>query len=164
MAALGSALMLVSYFPYLTYAVPCIAGLVSAVTAIEIDERRAYAVYVVSAIITLLFAEPEAKLLYIMFFGYYPVLKIAIERIKIRPLEIAVKFAVFNAAIIIAYSLFAGLFGVDMSDMGDFGKYTAYILLLAGNAVFFIYDIMIERLAMVYMKKLHRTVEKLIMR
>lgn len=160
LAALGSALMLASYFPYLTYAIPCAAGLITAVAAIELSKREAYIIYVVTAIITLLFAEPEAKLLYIFFFGYYPVLKISLEKIKIRPLEYVVKFAIFNAAVLLVYNVFAVLFGVDMSDMGDFGRYTSVILLVLGNAVFFVYDILIDRLAGTYMYRLHQNVVK----
>lgn len=162
MAALATAIMLTAYFPYLTYAIPCAAGLVTAICVIELSMGWAWGVYAVSAFLTLLFAEPEAKLLYIFFFGYYPILKTYLEKIKFRPLECLAKFAVFNAAVLAVYFVFAGLFGVDMSDMGDFGKYTAVILLALGNAAFFLYDILIDRLAGMYLFRLHKHAVKLL--
>ena len=39
MAALATVIMLVSYFPYLTYAVPAIAGLCIMVVVIEINKK-----------------------------------------------------------------------------------------------------------------------------
>lgn len=164
MAALAVAVMMAAYFPYLTFAVPCMAGLVSAVVAIELSQKWAYGVYAVSSVIVLLFAEPEAKILYVSFFGYYPVLKITLEKIRAIWLEYIVKFAVFNFAIIICYTVFASVFGVSMSDMGDFGKYTNLILLAVGNIVFFVYDILIDRLAGIYMYRFHNNVSKYLSR
>lgn len=161
MAALASALMLVSYFPYLTYSVPCIAGLISMIVIIELSEKWAWACYAVSGIITLFFAEPEAKLLYIFFFGYYPALKVAIERIPWRAVSTLLKFFSFNVSVVLAYLLFAGLFGVDLSSLNEFGKYSILIFLGLGNILFLVYDKLIERLASQYMIRLHRSVASL---
>lgn len=161
MTALACAIMLVSYFPYLTYAVPIVAGLMTAVVVTEVSKAYALGAYFASAIIVLFFAEPEAKLLYVMFFGYYPLLKIIIEKLNKRFFEDVLKFACFNAAILSVYLLFSGIAGIDMSDMNTFGKYTGVIFLAAGNVVFFMYDRLIERLAVVYLLRIHPVVKKI---
>ena len=128
LAALASAFMLTSYFPYLTYAIPAVAGLFIMIAVIEIDVKWASLSYVATAVIVALTAEPEAKMLFILFFGYYPILKAVFEKLKSRVVEYLLKFAVFNAAGIVSYGFVAALIGVDISDMGDFGKYTAILL------------------------------------
>ena len=82
MAALGTAFMWLSYFPYFTYAVPAFSGLVMLIVLIEVGYKWAWITYVITAILSFLFAEPEAKLMFILFLGYYPILKASIEKLK----------------------------------------------------------------------------------
>ena len=162
LAALASAFMLTSYFPYLTYAIPAVAGLFIMIAVIEIDVKWASLSYVATAVVVALTAEPEAKMLFILFFGYYPILKAVFEKLKSRVVEYLLKFAVFNVAVIVAYGFVAALIGVDISDMGDFGKYTAILLLVAANVVFPIYDIAVSRVAAFYIVRLHPQIRKII--
>ena len=160
MSALASVFMLTSYFPYLTYAIPALAGLFIMVAVIETDIKWAAVAFVASAIITALIAEPEAKMLYILFFGYYPIVKAVFERMRSRILEYLLKFVVFNAAVILAYGVVATLIGVDISDMGDFGKYSSIILLIAANLVFVVYDLAVTKMAAFYIVKVHPQIAK----
>lgn len=161
MAALASVFMLTSYFLYLTYAIPAIAGLFIMVTVIEIDAKWATLAYVASAVIVALIAEPEAKMLYVLFFGYYPIVKAVFESLKNRVLEYVLKFTVFNVAVLFAYGVIASLIGVDISDMGDFGKYSAVVLLGLANVVFIVYDMAVTKMAQFYMIRLHSSVSKI---
>ena len=68
-SALALAVMYVSYFPYLTYAVPAIAGTILIVIVIEIDFKWAMLVYAVIAVLSMFLMEPEAKILFTFFFG-----------------------------------------------------------------------------------------------
>ncbi|MBQ5910494.1 MAG: DUF2232 domain-containing protein [Clostridia bacterium] len=161
LAALASLFMLTSYFPYLTYAIPALAGLFIMVAVIEIDVKWAILAYAASAVITALVAEPEAKMLYVLFFGYYPVVKAVFEKLKSRVAEYIFKFAVFNAATVFAYGVVATLIGVDISDMGDFGKYSALVLLIAANVVFVVYDLAVTKMAAFYIIRLHPQISKI---
>ena len=162
MAAMASLFMLTSYFPYLTYAIPAVAGLFVMVAVIETDNKWALLTYFASAVITALFAEPEAKMLYVTFFGFYPILKAVFEKLKSRVLEYALKFLVFNFAIVLAYGLIAAFIGVSLQDMGDFGKYTSIVLLVAANVVFPIYDVAVSKMAAFYIVRLHPQKRKII--
>ena len=155
MAALASAVMLVSFFPYLTYAVPAIAALFIMVAVIETNIKWALVTYVVSAVIAFLMAEPEAKMLYILFFGYYPILKSIFERPKSRIFEFILKFAVFNAAVILTYLVLAPIMGFSVEDFGEFGKYSAVVLLVGANIVFPIYDMAVSQMALFYIVRVH---------
>ncbi len=162
MAALASLFMLTSHFPYLTYAIPAVAGLFIMIAVIEIDVKWSVLAFVASAVIITLIAELEAKMLYVLFFGYYPILKAVFEKLKSRVLEYVLKFAVFNAAVLLAYGVVAGLIGVDLGDMGDFGVYTSVILFIAANAVFPLYDIAVSRMAQFYIIRVHPQVRKIL--
>lgn len=162
MAALASAFMLTSYFPYLTIAIPAMAGLFVMVSVIELGAKWAALTYFASAIIVFLIAEPEAKLLYIIFFGYYPILKAAAERRKTRTFEYIIKFLTFNLAMLLDYGVLAGIFGITFEDFGDFGKYTIVILLAVANIVFILYDKAVSQLSGFYMYRLHNTVKRIL--
>ena len=162
MIALASLFMLTSYFPYLTYSIPALAGLFIMVLVIETDKKWALISYFASAVIIFFLAEPEAKLLYIAFFGYYPIIKAIFETMKSRALEYILKFLVFNLAVVLSYTVFAELLGVTYSEMNEFGKNTVWVLLALANIVFPIYDIALSRVATFYMVKIHSKVSKIL--
>lgn len=162
MAALASVLMATSYFPYLTYGIPALSGLFIMAALIETDVKWALCAYIASCVPVFLIAENEAKLLYIIFFGYYPIVKFLCEKIRSRVVEYLLKFAVFNVAVLLAYCVFATVFSVDLGDMGEFGKYTGLILLLAANFVFVLYDKAILSVSAFYMQRIHPSVGKIL--
>lgn len=161
MASLATAFMLLSYFPYLTYAIPAMAGLFIMVLVIEIDVKWAFAGYLTSAVLTFLFAEPESKLMYIFLFGFYPIVKALIEKLRKPVIEWIIKLCVFLASVLSVYYVFAGLFGITLEDIDILGKYGIVILLASGAVVFVLYDIAVSRMAMMYMHILHTKIKKI---
>lgn len=162
MAALGTAFMLLSYFPYFTYAVPAISGVLTLVVLIEIKGKWPLFTYVVTAVLVFLFAEPEAKFMYILFFGYYPLLKAVIERIRSRVVQYLLKFAVFNSAIFIIYGILSSIIGVDISEFGQYGIIGIACMLLLANVTFYLYDVVLVRVANIYMQMVHPKLKKVL--
>ncbi len=162
MASLAIVVMLTSYFPYLTYAIPAVAGLFIMVPLIECGVSWSLGTYIASAAIVFITGETEAKLLYVLFLGYYPILKSLIERMKKQAVEWALKLVCFNAAAVAFYYVSSMLFAVSFDDFGDFGKYGAYIFLAMCNIVFVLYDIGVSRVASYYMISLHNKVKRII--
>lgn len=161
-AALAAAFMLGSYFPYLTYTIPAIAGLFVMVPLAEINYKYSCATYIVSSVLIFLLAEKEAAILYLFFFGHYPILKGLIEKIKKTVIEWILKISVFNICVVAAYFVLSVVFDIRIEDLGEFGKYSAYILLAAANVVFVFYDIAVSRAAAVYVYKIHPQIRKII--
>jgi len=161
-AALSVAVMLTSYFPYLTYAIPAIAGLFMIVPLIECGAVWSFGTYVASGIIIFLTGEIQSKILYVIFLGYYPVLKSLIERINRQLVEWILKLLCFNLAAIAFYYASTVLFSISFDDFGQWGKYGAFIFLALCNVVFVLYDIGISRMASYYMFTLHEKVKKII--
>ena len=162
MSALAVVMMLGAYFPYLTYTIPAFAGLCIMVVLLELGAKWAISAYITSAVLTLLFCEPEAMLMYVFLFGYYPILKAFIEKINKPLLEWPIKMIFFNVVVILVYSFIAQLFGVNMSDTNDFGKYTVYIVLAVANVVFVIYDITVAKMATFYIYIIKPKLNKLL--
>ncbi len=162
MATLGTAFMLLSYFPYFTYAVPAISGVLTLVVLIEIKGKWPLFTYIVTAVLVFLFAEPEAKFMYILFFGYYPLLKAVIERIRSRVVQYLLKFAVFNSAIFIIYGILSSIIGVDISEFGRYGIIGIACMLLLANVTFYLYDVVLVRVANIYMQMVHPKLKKVL--
>lgn len=159
-AALVTAVMTAAYFPFLTYAIPAIAGALIMIPLTEAGKRYAAGTYIVTAFLVMLFAENEAKLMYVCLFGYYPVLKAVLEKIRFRAVEYILKFAVFNIAVTAVYLLFSRLF-TDIEGIGDYGKYGIIVLYALGNSAFWLYDICLTRLCTMYMHRLHPKIKKI---
>lgn len=162
MTALATVIMLAAYFPYLTFALPAIAGAVFCMVMIEIGSKWALGCFVTAAVLSVLFCEKESSMMFVCFFGFYPILKSYYEKIPSRILEYAVKFATFTACVALAYFVIIKIFGIPMEGMGDFGKYTPLILLLMGEVMFFVYDLALTQLVTVYMNGMHKRVKKLL--
>ena len=150
-AALITAVMLCSYFPFLTFAVPALSGALIIMVLVESGKGYAIASFLVSAFLVLLFSEPEAKLMYVCFFGYYPIVKAVFEKIKSRVLEYLLKFITFNGAVTLVYLVLADIFMIEQEGFGDFGKYSFLILYALGNLAFILYDTCLTKLSVFYM-------------
>ncbi|MBQ0083403.1 MAG: hypothetical protein KBS52_01375 [Clostridiales bacterium] len=161
MCALGVAIMLLAYFPYFTYAVPAIAGLLVLIVYIEIGLKWSAAVYIITSVLAFLFCESEAKLMYVFLLGFYPIIKIYIEKIKNRAVSYVLKFLTFNVCLFIVYLIFGKLFGTVFDINDSLGKFEIIGLILLGNFVFFLYDIVLVRAAAFYLDRLHGTITKI---
>ncbi len=161
-AALATAIMLTGYFPYLTYAIPCVASLAIMAVVIELGYKYALATYLVSLLPIFLFCVLESKLLYICLVGFYPILKAIIEKIPNRILEYTLKIALVNASIFVIYLLSTLVFGLSFDDMGEFGIYGGIILIIAANITFLLYDMCIGKMAFAYIIKFHPIVKKML--
>ena len=162
LTALGVVLMfLTGLIPIGTYALPAIAGVLLIVAVIEIGAKWAWMIYAAVAVLSLLFAAyKEAALLFVLFFGYYPVLKSFLERISNKVLSWISKFAVFNVAVVACFFLAVNFLQLPEDSFTVFGIYLPWVFLILGNAVFLIYDIALSGLVATYVEKLHHRVTK----
>lgn len=154
-------MMLTGVIPVLVYSTPIIVGLFLVLMVIEMGKRWALAVYVAVSVLSVLFvAEKESAIIYVAFFGYYPILKPIIEGIRIRAVEWILKFVVFNVSMVAAYFVLIKFFGIDISSEAVAFEVTVAVLLVLGNILFFIYDIVFTRLVTVYVKVWSKLVRK----
>lgn len=144
-------MLLTGLIPVGTYALPCIAGAMLAAVVIEAGYVGAVAAYAVVSVLSFLLAsDKEAALYYVAFLGFYPILKGLIERLRLKPIQYIMKFALFNLCMIFAF--FAGIFllSIPKESFELFGVYLPWVFLLAGNFIFIIYDIALTRMITIY--------------
>lgn len=122
---------------------------------IELDKKYAFIMYAATAILCF-FVIPHnmATILYIFFFGYYPIVKSLTEKQKSRVLEYIVKFANFTLALLVSIFLYKTLFfeGKDVSNI------VFVLIIAAANAIFLIYDIALTKFVILYMMKLRKRI------
>lgn len=150
-------LFMTGLFPFAEYALPAIAGMLLVSIVLDFGKKTALVAYAsVAAMSLLIVPNKEAALMFICFFGYYPILKSVLEARKSRILEYILKFAIFNLAIISAYLTAIYVFGMTelIEELSSGLKYGIPILLLLGNIVFFLYDQCLSGLITKYCAKL----------
>lgn len=154
-------LMLMTLIPFMTYAMPAMAGIVLIVVVIENGYRTAVMVYAAVAFLSLFICpDKEAAMMFVGFFGYYPILKGKLERIHSRFLEYVAKYALFNVAVILTTLIIVYVFGLTeiLEEMGLFGKYTALATLALLNVVFAVYDRALSRIVYAYAHVLRKKI------
>lgn len=161
MASLAVVIMLTSYFPYLTYAIPAIAGLCSMVVLIEINYKWAFFSFLASAVLVFMFGEMESKFLYVFLFGYYPIAKALIEKINKPIFEWIIKILLLNISILVVYGLFSTVFPINLDEFGPLKEYGIAILLVLANVVFVVYDIAVSRMSVLYLNIIHPKIKRL---
>lgn len=160
-SALCLLLMLLTIIPIATYTMPALAGMVLIVVVIENGYSTAWMVYAAVAFLSLFICpDKEAAMLFVGFFGYYPVLKGKLEKIRVRTVEYVIKFVVFNVAMIANYLIIIYLFGIQgvLEEVGPLGQYSVLLLLALGNVVFFIYDVALSRIITAYREVLRKKI------
>lgn len=144
-----------------TFALPALAGLPLIIVVNECGIKHSVASYFISALFAFLFApDKETALYYVMFFGYYPIVKCLAERIKNRLAHWAIKFAVFNAAMISAFFISLFVLSVPKDSFIVFGYYVPYLFLIVGNFVFFLYDFALSSMIVMYVRKWRKRIIK----
>lgn len=108
----------------------------------------------VSLLGLLLAADRELALVY-LFFGWYPVLRPRIGRIPSRTVRLAVKLAVCNGAVAVLYGLVMKVLGLT-ADLEGAGRGYLLVLLAMANVTFLLTDRILERLTLLWRRKLRR--------
>lgn len=141
-------MLLGNVLPILTYAAPCLCGLIVAAVLQRCGLRYAWALYGAITLLSLmLLTDREQALFFALIAGYYPMFfRFAESRIASRTLRYVAKLLLFNAALagITALLFFVFFYGAE-ALWGDSWA-IAVGLVVIGNAVFLLYDRLLARL------------------
>lgn len=161
-SALAVVLMLGTNIPIMLYTVPAVTGIFFMIPAIEIGTGWAFFCYGVTAVLSLILpTDREALVIFIAILGYYPILKMLIERIGKRVPQYVLKFAVFNITVVASYEFTVRLLGIEAIDSKIFGAAVAKALfLVAANVAFVIYDVCLTRITTLYFVKMRKHIRK----
>lgn len=140
--------------PFSSYVFPAFAGVILIAVAEENGARTALLVFIVTSVLALMMVpDREAVLLFMMLMGYYPMLKPKIERLP-KFVSTLIKLVLCNVIFIAFYYVTLYVLGIPdlLEGWGEFGEYTAYIALLAGDFSFFMYDYLLKQVLELYVR------------
>lgn len=137
----------------LDYTIPAFAGFLMVVMIVETSPKWAVTTYfVVSALCLVITPNYEASMLFILFMGYYPILKFYLDQLNNKVFSWSVKYIVFNLAAAVFFLAFQYVFtSVDLLEgMDMFGKLALPVLWIMGNVFFWLYDKVLGQLVDLY--------------
>ena len=148
-------LFLGSMIELLDLSAAALAALVVMVAVIELGNGKAVAVYLVTSLLSVLLFPKTASVVFAAFVGYYPVLKVYLDKIRWKAAQYAVKLVLFNLFLGMILWITEGLLGLG-TEWGALGK----PLFILGNVTFIFYDFAIGRLAIFYIVKIKNRIRK----
>ena len=145
----------------LVYAIPMITGALLMMLVVEFGHGFAGLIYVAVSIISLLLlGNKEAAIMYVAFFGYYPIIKSILEKHIKGFVCWIVKYLIFNVAMVVSYFVITKIFMISFDDIESFGKFALPLLLLAGNVLFVMYDVVLTRLVSIYLYRWRKSIKR----
>ena len=163
LAALGVAILLLGGFiEVLDLTAASLASFFCIFAVIEFGGAYPWLIYVTTGILSVvLMPQSFGGWFYLLFFGYYPILKDKIDKL-IKPLGWVIKLALCNSALIILtvgafFLMFGQTEGKSIVDAFIYvfggegaGEMIAIAVYLLANLTFIIYDIALTRIIRVY--------------
>jgi hypothetical protein len=144
-AALAIVIMCIGgLIPLATFVCPMLCMLLLQLISIRCGSRMGWAWYGAVAILSLLMGPDKEGSALFLFFGFYPLVKPKLEKM---PLPWLWKGILFNAAILLMYTLLIHLFGMAelASEFREMGSILLMVTLLLGNLTFFLLDRILSR-------------------
>lgn len=155
LAALGVVLLyLGSMVEVLDISMAVIVSLFCVFAVIEYGGAAPWLVYSVTGVLSLILLahKPAPAVMYILFFGYYPILKEKLEKLPVA-ISWILKELIFHVALAIMLVL-GHFFMAGSEDMNPLLFYVAFILL--AEIAFPLYDLAMSRLITLYLVKLRK--------
>lgn len=156
-------MFLTGVMPVLSIILPMIAGILMMIIVVEVSVKWAFLTYIAVSLLAMAVTfDKESVLLFIMFFGHYPILRYLIDRIRSKTVRGIVKCAVFNLCILSFFYLTAYIMGLTafLDEINDMGKYGEIIILAVVNFTFMLYEYNLDIFYTMYIKRLKPILKK----
>ncbi|MCC8072860.1 MAG: hypothetical protein LIO62_01875 [Clostridiales bacterium] len=146
----------------LAYAMPMLVGMFMIMIKSTFGKSYAWMVYVATSLLSfILVADRECVLMYILFFGFYPIVKSTFDKLKHLPIRIICKLMLFNIMLAICQLLLVYVFGIPFLEEGEtYAIIIVFAVLM--NILFFIYDRLLSALQMLYKNKIEKRIKHIL--
>ncbi|MCM1363873.1 MAG: hypothetical protein NC122_01810 [Faecalibacterium sp.] len=169
MVALSVIIMIPSVFETFELAIPAMASVLVLFSVVELGKAWSFGVYAATSIVSLIVVpNKQAVIMYIVVFGYYPIIKSILESKLPKVLEYVLKFLIFNASAILSFFLITKVLGVPFDEfMGItnkesfFGRYAVAIILVFANIIFLMLDYCFTCAVTVYVRRFQKKFHKM---
>ena len=161
-AALSVTLMFFGGVVYVfAYTVPMLLGLISVMIKKSFGAGWAVFVYVaVSLLSFMLVPDKESVMMFVLFFGYYPIIRESFEKIKVKVLRLILKFLLFNASLAVIELICIYVFLIPFFEDGVFSWGLLIGFAVVMNLVFVMYDFLLRSFLILYEKKIEKRIKK----
>ncbi len=163
-SALSVVVMLSTYIsPFLVYTAPAFAGILLLLIYNEVGIKGSIATYVSICLLSLfVISDKESAVFFTMLFGYFPILSCYLNgRIKNGIVRLLIKISVFNFSCLISLVLCTFVIGISTESIFDEGLLYVILFVALLNVLFFVYDVLIGRLQILYLLKFQRKFRKM---
>lgn len=150
-------MFLTGVIPFLNMTLPMIAGALITVIAVEVSSSWAVMTYIAVCFLSVFVTfDKTAALLFILFFGHYPIIKPQLEKVYSKFASYVLKIVLFNICIHVYYECTIYILGLKdyMDSFSMFGKYAIYILWGLSNILFLLYDYALGGIVDIYIHHL----------
>ncbi len=136
-------MFLTGVFPMFYLILPMAASALIYIMVIETGVYWGILTYISVGLLSI-FITPnkDASLAFLLFFGYYPLLRPKMDRLRWKALTLLIRFLLFNAGVMAFFGISVYILGMKelLESLGDYGKYGGWILLGIANMMFLCYD------------------------
>lgn len=157
MVALSVTLMLTGgLIPVATYCVPMFTGILLLPMLLEYGKKTAWTAYAATALITMLMDTDKEAAFFYLFFGYYPLIKWDIERIKNKHLRFICKMLLFNGSMLIMYAILAFLLNMQalVEEFTQMGGLFLVLFIFIFDLCLVLYDRLLFPLILLYVNRI----------
>lgn len=142
-------MFLTGVLPALYIAAPMLAGMLMIILAEEVSVPWAWLTYTAVSLLALIISfDKEAALMFILFFGYYPILRPNIMKIRLLPVRLILKLTLYNAFLVLDVLLTIYVLGLPSFD--DYSRAMMITLGVIANFLFVSYDLLLSRMCWFY--------------
>lgn len=165
--ALSVVLMLTSsILPIMTYAAPLLSGILLIPVQLEYDRKTAWTVFAASALLILVLGFDKELAFFYLFFGYYPILKWRIERVRNKWKRLFLKLGLFSVSLALMYVLLTFILGVTavVADFQEMGRIMTVLFFLMMLFCLMLFDRLLTPLSVLYVTRFQPKLRKLLHR
>ncbi|MCH5316428.1 MAG: hypothetical protein J1E05_00505 [Eubacterium sp.] len=161
-AALSVTLMFIGGVVYIfAYTVPMLLGLISVMIKKSFGTPSAVFVYIAVSLLSLMLVpEKECVMMFVLFFGYYPIIRESFEKIKSKAIRFILKFILFNVSLTVIELICFYIFGIPFFEDGVFSAWLIIGFAAAMNLVFVMYDFLLKSFLILYEQKIEKRIKK----
>ena len=161
-AALSVTLMFFGGVVYVfAYTVPMLLGLISVMIKKSFGTGSAVFVYIAVSLLSLMLVpEKESVLMFVLFFGYYPIIRESFEKVKSKAIRFILKLLLFNVSLTVIELISVYIFGIPFFEDGVFSAGLLIGFAVVMNLVFIMYDFLLKTFLILYEKKIEKRIKK----
>lgn len=144
----------------LAYIMPMTVGVIMIMLKTTFGNSSAWITYAATSLLSFfLVTDKECALMYIMLFGFYPMVQADINKLSNKALKFIIKILIFNVLLFSAQMILIYVFGIPFLDEGE-GKWLIALFAALMNILFIVYDNLLVNINKLYIAKVEKRIKK----